>query len=382
MASPEARWAMAATASGKTGAMHTTWTKRIATNAQTLLARESTARETRTSTPGARAPPAGRRGPRPRAAPPSCPAPCRGRQRAAPGPRPRASRRACTPSRGNTWGRIAVRKKTCVRQPSTRPHTVASSRSDAVPARACGAVRPRPAGTPQPTSAAQRPSIAEASRKDRAEAEARGGERARRGPQHLAERHPELDLRHLAPHVAPRPPRHDKGKRGHRAHRPEQEPGEEDLRQAPREGHQDEARALQALRPHERALGIAIARESSRDRRRDHGDERADPEDEARPAERRRLVERRHVLDVERQAHVDERPREAPEEHGERQGPAREEIAHARKLGETMPRKSSGRSPASRAPSAVKQPFAFALTRASIASGFAALRGAGALGLG
>ena len=94
--------------------------------------------------------------------------------------------------------------------------------------------------------------------------------------------------------------------------------------------HQDEAGGLQPLRPDERALGIAAAREPSRDRCGDHGDERTDPEDEARPAQRRRRVESGQILNVERQAHVDEGPREAAEEHGGRQGPPRERVRRSR----------------------------------------------------
>ena len=230
-----------------------------------------------TSTRGATAPRAGRRRPRPRGAPPSCRAPCASPSASSTSPPTSSMEPAGTPRRGNTCGRIAVRKKTCVRHPRTSRHTVAISRSDAVPARACAlAARPRPGGHAPGHQPRDEPEHHRGEEKGQAEPEARRGQRARRGPQHLAERHAELDLRHLAPHVAARPARHDEGERGHRAHGPEQAPGEEDLAQAAGERHHDEARGLQPLRPHERALGIAAAREPSRDRRGDHGDERAD----------------------------------------------------------------------------------------------------------
>ena len=297
---------------------------------------------------------------------------------AAPGPRPRACEPAGTPRRGNTCGRIAVRKKTCVRHPRTSRHTVAISRSDAVPARACAlAARPRPAGTTQ-----RHQPRAEPEHRPRRE-ETTGGTRGAPRSAH--------------PPRAPAPGRasspswiSDTSRRTSPPDRPAMmkanvdtapmAPSRQRAKKISRQacGRTPSRRSPPPCSPcvHTNArFGIAAAREPARDRCGDHGDERADSEDEARPAQRRRRVERRQVLDVERQAHVDEGPGEAADEHGGRQGPARQHIAaHARHTAWPMPRTRRRSSAVTRAPSAVKRPFALALTRPSIASGFRSAR--------
>src|SRR6185436_20855237 len=166
MTSPEARCAIAATARGNTGAPLRPCTKRMGTKGQTLVASESAARQ---SEELPRSHGTARRSPRASATRGAAIVPSAIASPSASSTSPPTSsmERAGTPRRGNTCGRIAVRKKTCVRHPSTSTHTVAISRSDAVPARCALAARPRPAGTPHATSHATSPSITEEKRKDR-----------------------------------------------------------------------------------------------------------------------------------------------------------------------------------------------------------------------
>jgi hypothetical protein len=117
MASPEARCAIAATASGKTGAMHSTCMKWMTRRFRTPSPRERGQKERRAPTATARAPVAEGLG---HGAPPSCRAPWRGCPRAAPVP-DLEQERAGTPRRQHC-GRIAVRKKTCVRHQHQHAH--------------------------------------------------------------------------------------------------------------------------------------------------------------------------------------------------------------------------------------------------------------------
>src|SRR5215470_1505926 len=174
---------MAATERGKTGEMQSTWRNRIAPklHAPGASARPATPTDeaTRNQTMVRRSPTI---------------SPSRGAMkepRAAAAPvakrsRPPTSRvmGGLTPRRGRTWGSMAVRKKICIEPESTRRHTVATSRTEAVGGRSCSARAIGWYGVPH----------------------------------HLPQRHARLNGSDAAPHVAAGAPRHDEGKGGDGAH--------------------------------------------------------------------------------------------------------------------------------------------------------------------
>ena len=161
-----------------------------------------------------------------------------------------------------------------------------------------------------------------AERERRPEPDARRGHRAAQRAQHLPHGHRELHRRHLAAHlrgIGP-PARDDERERRRRAHRAQDEPGDEELRERVGDRHPHERHALEDL--HQEVLGPGIAALSHAAPRgtRQHGDERRDAEDPSGPAECRRGIVGADRLDVEGQADEGERPGEAPEEHRDREG--------------------------------------------------------------
>ena len=159
------------------------------------------------------------------------------------------------------------------------------------------------------------------------ESDARGRHRAHRRPQHLPQRHRGLDGRDVAAHVPAGPlSRHDEGEGRGGAHEPQEETRAQHLGERAGERHQHEADPLQELHHHVEGLGIAASGQPARDGRDHHGDERADAQDPSSPSDRGHLVQRAQAMDVEGQAHVDEGPGEGPHEHRERHHPSRAEL--------------------------------------------------------
>ena len=320
MASPDARCAIAATESGNTGAMHSTCRKRSTPKLHTLPATPSAATSTeepsRNQISARRSPTTSAR--RGAAIAPSAAASPVIRRR---NPPTSSVASPDTPSGGRICGRIAARKKICVDPVSTtqaRRHQLARRR----PPVARGPGVARLAGRHAPGHEGRAgPQHHAAQDEGQLEPEARRHHRAHRRPQHLPQRHARLDVGHLTPHVAAGPPHHDEGEGGDRAHEPQEHAGDQHLGQRARERHAEEAQPLERLHRHEAALGIDALADAPRDRRGDDRDERADAEDPPGPAERRGRVQRGHLLDVEGQAHVHERPREGAEQHRGRQDP-------------------------------------------------------------
>jgi hypothetical protein len=230
-------------------------------------------------------------------------------------------RSAATPRSVITWGRIDVRKKTWVEPPSTSSETIAVSRQRRPEVTAAAAGAGAEAGTPQCTSAPHPSSTTPPSTKDSAKPRRAAAIAPHSGPITPPHGHRRLHRRHLAPDLAGilGSPGADEREGRRRAHHAEDEPAHEEPRQGGRCRHGEEPRALQELDEHEVCLGVAPAGQPAPQGRHGHGRQRRDPQDPARPAQRGGAIPGREALDVERQAHVDEGPREGADEHRERQ---------------------------------------------------------------
>jgi hypothetical protein len=153
-----------------------------------------------------------------------------------------------------------------------------------------------------------------------ADTEPGGGDRAEERTDDLPDRHRRLEGRDPAAYLTALDPAsdHDEGQGRRRAHRAQDEPGEEQLGERARQRHHEEAEPLQRLDRHVARLGIAARGVAAPDRRGQDRHERRDADDPSRPAQGRGRLQRADALDVKGQAHEHERPRERAEEHRDR----------------------------------------------------------------
>ena len=152
------------------------------------------------------------------------------------------------------------------------------------------------------------------------EPDARGDERARERTDDLPDRHAGLNRRDLTAdgEGISRPAGHHECERRRRPHDAEDEAREKEAGQRRGHHHPEEGDALKHLDGHVQASGSTVFGVAPPQRRRQHGDQRRDAENPAGPTQRRCRVPMSDGLDVERQAHEDERPREGAQEHRER----------------------------------------------------------------